>query len=109
MLGVQAVSVVADGARPLRAHGVIADIPGCAILSFADRGVSQQITRYFASDSLIASAKCVNPSANSLVVGFSVVLATSGNLLAALMAHCAELVTGGECIGGNGQRLSPLS
>jgi hypothetical protein len=32
-------------------------------------------------------------------VGFFLVLATSRNLLAALMAHCAALLMGGDCNG----------
>jgi hypothetical protein len=40
-----------------------------------------------------------HPSASSFVKGFSVVLDTSRNLLAALMAHCAALLMGGDCIG----------
>jgi hypothetical protein len=37
------------------------------------------------------------------VVGFSVVRSTWRNLLAALTAHCAALVMGGDCIGGHRQ------
>lgn len=51
------------------------------------------------SSSLIASARWVSPSANSFVVGFSVVLATSRNLTLAEVAHCAALLMRGDTSG----------
>jgi ANTAR domain-containing protein/GAF domain-containing protein len=54
--------------------------------------------------SLTASARCVSSSANTFVVGFSVVLATSRNLLPADTAQCAALLMDGD---GSGQRRQP--
>ncbi|KRE33060.1 hypothetical protein ASG82_22780 [Mycobacterium sp. Soil538] len=49
---------------------------------------------------LMASARCVSPSASSSVVGFSVVLATERKWLAAETAHCAALwLIRGDSIG----------
>jgi pheromone shutdown protein TraB len=54
------------------------------------------------------SASAVSPSASSLVVGFSVDLETSRNLLPAVAAQLAALLMGGDCIGGHRQRIVKL-
>jgi hypothetical protein len=63
-------------------------------------GESAELRRgYFPSNSLIASARCVSPSASCFVVGFSVSLATCLDLLPADTAHCAALLMDGDRIG----------
>lgn len=53
---------------------------------------------------LRASVSAVSPSARSLVVGFSVVRATSRNLLPAVAAQGAALLIGGTVSAGTDNR-----
>jgi len=65
-----------------------------------DRDNLRSIVSGLESNSLSASVRAVRPSARSLVVGFSVDLATSRNLLPAVVAQGAALLMKVDRIGG---------